>query len=93
MPAPEDLPDEFSGWRYPWNEFAHQWFSYGLKSDVIFDLKTGIDGEIAFRHLSAVLGSYQCKHQEKLAAVAFLCSRWFTQVINGDKTYCSPAVD
>jgi len=93
MPSPKDIPDEYLEWRYSWTKFAQEWFSYGLKADVVFDLKDGINGELAVRHLTAVLRSYQCRHQEKIAAVAFLSSRWFTQVINGNHTYCFPEAD
>lgn len=60
-----------------WIEFQRQWFYEGLPADTTMDLKDGIDGNAAFRHLSAIQGSFEPKHEHKEAAVAYLASLWF----------------
>lgn len=68
--------------RKKWRDFQNTWFMRGLPATVTFDLKDGIDGETAFRHLQAIQGSYAPKHQHKQAAVAYLSSLWFHDVHN-----------
>ena len=75
IPDPKDIPDEFWDGN-AWTEFASYWFNYGLPADTKAFMRTGIDGATAFRHLQAIKGSYQPKHQHKLAALGFLASRW-----------------
>lgn len=66
--------------RRKWVEFQQRWFSRGLPAGVEFDPLDGIDGETAFRHLSAIQGSFAPKHEHKEEAVAYLASRWFKEV-------------
>lgn len=35
-----------------------------------------LDGEEIWRHLSAIAGSFEPKHQHKEAAITYLCSLW-----------------
>jgi hypothetical protein len=67
-----------------WVEFQRRWFFSGLPGSVEIDLKDGIDGETAFRHLKAIQGSFQPKHEHKEAAVAFLASQWFNSIDYGE---------
>lgn len=71
-------PDE----AHKWLQFQRAWFSKGLNPDTVVELYDGIDGEAAFRHLQAIQGSFQPKHEHKEAAVAYLCSRWFADARN-----------
>lgn len=81
MPAEDEIPDEF--WRgNDWSRIIDSWFFAGLPEDVQFHLNDGIDGDTMFRHLRCVIGSYQFKHQYKVAAAAFLLSRWCDRVEN-----------
>lgn len=82
MPAEEDIPEEFWGTHNPWACIASSWFMHGLPANVEFHMKDGIDGQTAFDHLRCILGSYEPKHQHKIAAVAFLLSTWCTEVKN-----------
>lgn len=85
MPAMKDIPDEFrrlgfsmggepSPQKFNW--IAQTWFSKGLPETTEFHLRPGIDGEKAIRHLHCILGSFQPKHEHKIAAVGFLLSEW-----------------
>jgi hypothetical protein len=66
--------------RRKWIDFQSQWFSCGLPEGVELHMRDGIDGEIAFRHLSAIQGSFAPKHEHKMEAVAYLASRWIKKV-------------
>lgn len=63
-----------------WENFANHWFSLGIPADAQFWLKDGIDGEAMVRHVRAVQGSFQPKHQHKAGGLAFLFSHWFRGV-------------
>lgn len=88
----------------PWCEFIHQWFFRGLPADSEFYLKLGpdghlYDGDVAIRHMQAVLGSFQPKQQHKFGGLAFLCERWFDAVVlpslgqaYGDPAYADPSL-
>lgn len=84
LPAEREIPEEF--WRpNDWERFAMHWFMHGLTESAEFYCKDGVDGATAVRHLQAILGSYQPKHEHKIAGVAYLCSLWFDKVlIDGD---------
>jgi hypothetical protein len=73
--ALDAMPDRGRGWR----EFQRRWFSNGLPDDTTVNLREGVDGNTAFRHLSAIQGSFEPKHQYKEAAVAYLASLWFEE--------------
>ena len=75
MPPMVDIPDEFKRDRSPWNAIVSRWFFSGLKGRLV--PKDGIDYTSAMRHLSAVMRSYEPKHEHKEAAVAYLLSLWF----------------
>jgi hypothetical protein len=79
MPAYGHVPDEFKRGGNPWVELTSRWFYSGLKG-ATFTPKDGIDKAKALRHLSAVIGSYEPKHEHKEAAVAYLLSLWFVRV-------------
>jgi hypothetical protein len=72
----EALPDHGKKWL----DFQHAWFYEGLSSDTTMGLVYGIDPAKVFRHLSVIQGSYQPSHQHKQAAVAYLASRWLTDI-------------
>lgn len=81
MPAMEEIPSEFKGSSNPWVKFQSKWFFFGLGDMEGVILADGVDGDLAFRHLGCIQGSYQPKHEHKEAAVAYLASRWFKEVI------------
>lgn len=75
MPLYSEVPDEFTSQRNPWVKWQRQWFYSGLKS--MPTPKDGINVRAAMRHLSAIQGSYEPKHEHKEAAVAYLAAQWF----------------
>ena len=76
MPKYEEIPKEFKNDHNPWVEMVHEWFYDGLQKSK-FAAKPGIDSSTAFRHLEAVMRSFDPKHEHKIAAVAFLMAQWF----------------
>jgi len=69
-----------------WLDFQADWFFSGLDAAKFFP-KEGIDPEKALRHLKAIQGSFEPKHEHKEEAVAFLAGLWFDAVITKTKTY------
>ena len=74
MPKIHTIPDEYEG-KDKWESWQSDWFFSGLKARPT--PKEGIDIEDAMRHLSAIQGSWEPKHEHKQAAVAYLASQWF----------------
>lgn len=70
--------------RRKWMGFVSDWFFKGLPAEVSFKARRGIDAETAYRHLSAILGSFAPKHEHKEEAVAWLASRWLRTVPRGE---------
>lgn len=82
MPAWADIPEEFrneTGDAVRWVKFQRDWFFRGLPKGTRFVAKPGVDGTAAMRHLKAIQGSFEPKHEHKEAAVAFLASQWFAK--------------
>ena len=76
MPPYADIPAEFK--KHPgteWNRLTSEWFFRGLQGTLV--PKDGIDAAVARRHLAAIMGSWDPKHEHKTAAVAYLMSQWF----------------
>jgi hypothetical protein len=76
MPAYASIPAEFKRQGNPYVEFQSKWFFSGLKKEEFPTAKQGIDYDAAMRHLKAIQGSFEPKHEHKSAAVAFLASKW-----------------
>ena len=81
LPKWEDIPKEF--WdrndKGKWSKVVSDWFFRGLV-DAKWKPKEGIDTNLALRHLQAIMGSFQPKHEHKEAGVAYLMSQWFDDV-------------
>ena len=80
MPKMEEIPEEFNrgtGDAYIWVKLVNRWFFSGLPTRPV--AKEGIDLLAALHHIHCVMGSYQPKHEHKIAAVAYLCSLWLTK--------------
>ncbi len=74
---PKSIPEEF--YRHPgtkWNKLFSDWFFNGLSSLKLVP-KEGVDEKKALRHIRAIMGSFEPKHEEKEAAIAYLFSQWF----------------
>lgn len=81
LPTYGEVPEEFKISTNPWVRIVSSWFAFGLPADVEFHCKPGVDGETAFRQLSAVLRSFQPKHEHKIDGAAYLMSLFFEKVV------------
>lgn len=82
MPALTDIPAEFcDGGSSPWLKFQAKWFYEGLAADDMAKLvaKPGIELNTALRHLKTIQGSFNPKHEHKVATIAYLASLWFEE--------------
>lgn len=79
----EDELKKLPGAGRDWVEFQRKWFFEGLPATTTFNMREGINGTMAFRHLDAIQGSFQPKHEHKEAAVAYLASLWIESVDYG----------
>ena len=77
MPAYEDIPREFKHGSGKWNRLVSDWFFCGLKNLQLVP-KDGTDQTKALRHIKAIIGSFEPKHEHKEAACAYLLSQWFS---------------
>jgi len=76
MPKMEDIPEVRN--RSKWNELFADWFYCGLEK-LELKPKEGVDKDKALRHIGAIMGSFQPKHEDKEAAVVFLFAEWFEE--------------
>lgn len=74
LPEMADLPDDFRREASPWCKLVADWFYRGLNGSFVW--RDGIDGTAALRHLSVCMGSFEPKHERKMAGVAYLLSLW-----------------
>jgi len=76
MPAMKDIPAHIDR---KWEDLISTWFFEGV-SELKLTPKPGIDERKALRHIKAILGSFEPKHEHKEAAAAYLMSLWFDDV-------------
>lgn len=89
LPPLDVIPDEYPH-RQEWLDFQGHWFAGTLPQDSEMEPADGIDATTAGRHLSAIQRSFEPRHQHKVAAVAWLASRWFIRVSTPDGSYSCP---
>ncbi|GAB1816077.1 hypothetical protein [Mycobacterium sp. MUNTM1] len=89
LPPFEAIPADYPHFR-EWLEFQNKWFAGKLPTDCEMQPAEGIDAETAGRHLTAIQKSFEPKHEHKMAAVAWLASRWFVHVGTPDGSYSCP---
>lgn len=78
LPPWEQLPEAFQRHWTPWTDLADELFLKGSIQDSHgIRLKEGLDPEKVRRHTMACLGSYEPKHEHKIAGVGFLLYCWF----------------
>jgi len=88
MPYYKDLPEEFNGrsqWRKnAWCKQAEIWFFNGVdskKSTIKFKKHlTDAEQKMAVRQIQACLGSFEPKHEHKMAGVGYLMSLFFEKL-------------
>lgn len=85
MPDYDDIPEEFKQRSNEWVEFINTWFGRGLDEKFSFEPKEHLagQGELIFRHLQVIMGSYAPKHEHKIAAAAYLSSLWMNSLLYG----------
>lgn len=77
MPKSEDIPDEFiRNPKNPWVKLFNDIFSRGIQVKK-YNAKTGIDVDMALRHIWAIMKNRDLMHAMKESACAFLFSEWF----------------
>lgn len=77
LPAWDDIPEDFKRERDSgWTGLASTWFAKGLDSGGLVP-RPGLDKTKALRHLAAIMGSFEPKHEHKIAGVGYLMSLWF----------------
>jgi maltooligosyltrehalose synthase len=79
MPPMETIPEEFRQNHTKWNRIFSEMFFFGAK-DLNFTPKPGIDTLTAWRHVRAIMGSWEPQHEHKEAACAYLMSLWFEDI-------------
>lgn len=83
LPSWEELPEDFRrNWHSgnKWCDAASTWFYHGVSPDSEFEPREGVDPKAAFRHLGVCLGSWEPKHEHKIAGVGYLMSLFFKSV-------------
>lgn len=85
MPAWDDIPEEFRNGSSEWCHLVTTWLHRGLSKRFGYQVTEGLglDGNMVWRQLTAIAGSYAPKHEHKIAAMAYLCSVWMEGVIYG----------
>lgn len=89
LPPLEAIPANYPN-REEWLGFQHKWFGGALPPDSEIQPAAGVDADTAWRHLTAIQRSFEPKHEHKMAAVAWLASRWFVHVSTPDGSYRCP---
>jgi hypothetical protein len=77
LPPMSSIPKEFFGSGNPWNKWVSKWFFGGLKEYAV--AVEGINFKQAHAHLKVILGSFEPKHEHKIAGCAYLASKWFDE--------------
>lgn len=92
-PPWEDIPDEFKDSDNIWTEFVSHWFYRGdpFHAYNVFT-RPDVDPEKALRHLRVALGTFETKHEHKIAGVAWLVSRWFAGIEKKPEPVVPPKV-
>lgn len=79
VPPYELIPSPFRadfGEAKTWVELAHALFFKGAKK-MSYTVRDGVDKAVAIANMNAILSNWELKHEHKIAATAYLMSRWF----------------
>jgi len=79
IPKTSDIPQEFWDEKTYWNKlFSTLFFKGGEITNII--PKEGVDSDKALRAIKAVMRSWEPKHEDKEAIVAYMFSQWFENI-------------
>ena len=81
LPDMVGIPEEFQKKYNKWNTIVSTWFFRGLSKETQFIPKEGIDPQAALDHVTAIMRSFEPKHEHKMAGCAYLLSLWFEDII------------
>lgn len=79
LPPVEDIPKEFFGVN-KWTRLADLCFAGTPPDGTLVTTKPTLDYALVVRQLKVCLGSFEPKHENKIAGVAYLMSLFFTDV-------------
>jgi hypothetical protein len=80
MPKWEEIPKEFKEDNTKWDKFFTDMFFFGVKVSKYVP-KPDIIIKTAMRHISCIAHSREPQHEYKQAAIAFLLSEWFEDIV------------
>ncbi len=75
LPKWTEIPENFKSAGNEWCRLFSKIFFSGAK--VLFKEKDGIDKNLAFRHIRALMASCEPRHEHKEAGVAYVMSQYF----------------
>lgn len=76
---PNNIPEEFYYNTNPYAKLVSEWFFRGLSKSKL-KVRLDINEGDAYRHMKAIMGSWDPSHEDKIASVAYLMSLWFEVV-------------
>jgi hypothetical protein len=76
MPPYGEIPEEFKRMNGKWVDFFRDCFYTGVEDVQLIPME-GVDPKAAWTTLVCIRGSFEPKHEHKMAAFAYLCSLWF----------------
>jgi hypothetical protein len=77
LPLMSDIPKEFYDRDNEWNKYICNWFFNGMKEWPV--AVEGVHFKQAAAHIRVILGSWEPKHEHKIAGCAYLASLWFKE--------------
>lgn len=80
LPPFAEIPAPFREWHNQWGRLIARWFFEGPDMEWIERLVPAtpdINKDDALRALQSLLGSFEPKHEHKMAGAAYLASLWF----------------
>lgn len=79
LPLETEIPDDFYQCGNQYNRIVSKIF-FGSTNGWDFLLKDGIDLTAFSRHIKVCLGSFEPKHEHKIAGVAYLFPLWCEEI-------------
>lgn len=81
MPDLKEIPEEYWHWTASWScRLFTDVFFKGVKEIRLYP-REGIDPDLAWRHIRAIMGTFSIKHEHKEAACRYLMDQWFSDAM------------